>query len=474
MSVAVTFYDFAKKSNSTKAPGGGAVTAQCALKEPTDILNPVLILSNDPTGNAPQYINYNYCYIAAFSRYYFITSFSVLTGGRVSISCAVDALATYRDKILEQEFYIERCADAAYYNPLIEDYALSTATNITDSSQIKTALKGGYDPTTGFFILRTVCEISGINGIASYALTQSQLGTVLSFMFNEANFGDVISSEVVKSFFNPFQYIIDLKWIPYDYNTFISTLLNQQYVMFGWWQSSIQVPLIDTGHPGCFFYADSINLPSNSYTDWRGYSDKTSCYNLFLPGVGYVNISAQNTYEGLCCRYDLDLTTGEALVKLYTGTLSSGENPTGVLIATYSVNMARSIQIGQLNASLINGAMSVLNSTAVMAMTGGMFGGSGIVNAVQSQLSPQPSINGNAGERYILLRNPDIIASLDQLGTAEYPVTAAGRPCYKNLKLGDLLGFVKCSNASIGLYNHMTQTECNAINNYLNSGMYIE
>ena len=62
------------------------------IVEPCNVLAPSFILCYD--SNA---LNYNYC--SAFGRYYFITSFKVLTGGRCVISCAVDVLKTYAKQI---------------------------------------------------------------------------------------------------------------------------------------------------------------------------------------------------------------------------------------------------------------------------------------------------------------------------------------------------------------------------------------
>ena len=65
MSITVTLYTFSKRENSTAQPSTGT-DFYCVLKQPTSIINPTLEISaSDITG-------YNYAYIAAFGRYYFM------------------------------------------------------------------------------------------------------------------------------------------------------------------------------------------------------------------------------------------------------------------------------------------------------------------------------------------------------------------------------------------------------------------
>ena len=64
-----------------------------ALKDDTNIISPVLIISNvlDP--------DINYCYIAEFGRYYYITNITGDAGNRAFVHGHVDVLMTYKDEI---------------------------------------------------------------------------------------------------------------------------------------------------------------------------------------------------------------------------------------------------------------------------------------------------------------------------------------------------------------------------------------
>ncbi len=73
----------------------------CKLLETTNVINPSVIIGGftkmeDVSG-------YNYCYIAQFKRYYFISEIKNLTGGRVQIDMHVDVLKTYKASILDSQ-----------------------------------------------------------------------------------------------------------------------------------------------------------------------------------------------------------------------------------------------------------------------------------------------------------------------------------------------------------------------------------
>lgn len=463
----VNFYTLYKRVNSTKQPDGDGLIVNCELKQPCSVLNPVLIISGAYT-----IANYNYCYISAWKKYYFITDTTIMTGGRYECACTCDELASWKDSIGRYHCFVERAASS--YNTLIRDQLLSSTTDVVKNTIINSDLSSDYEPLGGFYVMRTVGggAQGSTTGITSYCLTVSQVRGVLAFMFNDGNFSDVLSDATVKSFFNPFQYIVDLKWVPLDYDAYSEGLLTSENVKFGWWESDVSAKIITSGFAGRYFYCDSITLPDNIYSDWRAHSDIFSQYTVYLPGVGTVSVSAQDAAEGLCCRYDMDITTGETQCALYTGHMTNGTNVTGSLIGTYTTTMGVPIQIGQLDSSLGQvagdfGSMiaSAFHGNILGAITGG-------ISAVQDGLSPSKSLNGTVGARYILLSNKQISVSLNNLGAAAYPTTVAGRPLCQNVQLSTLSGFIKCGEASIDIGGY--QQEKDTVNAYLNGGFYYE
>lgn len=64
--------------------------------KPMSVENPEIILASNHISTTGA----NYLYIDVFDRYYFITDYTVLSGGRISVSCFIDVLYTYRNQLL--------------------------------------------------------------------------------------------------------------------------------------------------------------------------------------------------------------------------------------------------------------------------------------------------------------------------------------------------------------------------------------
>ena len=87
----VNYYYNTKRLNSTALPPTVSFYGDCVLKNPTSIINPVLILnfSGKPAVN----------YFGFDNRYYWITDIIALNNDRWEIHGAIDVLATYKGHI---------------------------------------------------------------------------------------------------------------------------------------------------------------------------------------------------------------------------------------------------------------------------------------------------------------------------------------------------------------------------------------
>lgn len=89
-------------------------TYNCALKDDTSILNPVIILQT-----SDNIFTYNYIYISDFDRYYFITDIKSLNNNRWEITGKVDVLETYATEILSNNAVVKRQQNL--YNLYLDD-----------------------------------------------------------------------------------------------------------------------------------------------------------------------------------------------------------------------------------------------------------------------------------------------------------------------------------------------------------------
>ena len=89
-----------EKIGKTLSSGG---SYQCALKDNTSIIKPVIIIkTSDPV------YTYNYMYISDFDRYYFIDDIISLNNNMWEVHAHVDVLETYKTQILSNSAVIKR------------------------------------------------------------------------------------------------------------------------------------------------------------------------------------------------------------------------------------------------------------------------------------------------------------------------------------------------------------------------------
>ena len=113
MAISANFFKNNKRVNSTKLPAYGAGTfgTQIELKDYTNLFTPSLILSrdkfHDANNNPVNPMEWNYCYIPDFNRYYYVRSWSWVLG-RWECDLEVDVLASFKDEIGDTTTYVLR------------------------------------------------------------------------------------------------------------------------------------------------------------------------------------------------------------------------------------------------------------------------------------------------------------------------------------------------------------------------------
>lgn len=444
----IILFHFSKRKNSTKRPTGQGTTVPCLLKSNTTFQNPVfkLKLSLDSA------LQYNYLQWA--DHYYFISSTVSLNNDMVEISASEDMLATYRTEIGNYTCFIERSAkqttlaNDSMYIPTNEWVSQSTIVG-----QPINTFVNGYARN---YLLRTI----SVEGVSNYYVTGSQLDELMEFMYTYGSLPDVIDSAVTRLLFNPFQYIVDLKWLPFRLSTFLNIADD---IKFGYWSSNVTAALINDAT--CTFSYDlSLVNPLYADTDFRFYSPAFSKYNVKLPFVGVLPINPTKTNKGqLKATYNFDAVSGMADVWL-----TSGSNE----YAHFQCQLAVPVQIGyaatnigNLTTSLIDVGTSLASGNPIGAITN-------TLGAFQSVTSPEPSMFGGVGNIGSILNNMDAnsicyaCTSIDPDGSSEGYIDGTVR------NISSLSGFVKCRNASIQIAGFEGDQE--QVNSYLDNGFYFE
>lgn len=93
----VTFYNNLSNDNVVNKRLEEINTLSFTFKENSNIINPSLILKNYEGGN--------YCYIKELGRYYYVKDIDLLGNGLFKINCEIDVLMTYKEDIINSDFY---------------------------------------------------------------------------------------------------------------------------------------------------------------------------------------------------------------------------------------------------------------------------------------------------------------------------------------------------------------------------------
>lgn len=482
-----------KKANSTAVINFTGITPySCFLKTPSSVEHPIVILTN-------LLPNAKYAYIPDFGRYYFVEDIQVIHNERFSYTLSVDVLGSYSAAIKALSEY---CSRSSAGTDLIPDPMQSHTGKL---SAIRTS--GSWDanaPTidfsTGSFLLTTVA--GGASGAFGsnlvYHVDANTLDNLMDELFNanSAIYGNDITDDQVKTYFNPFQYIISCKWIPISGGGG-----GADPIQFGFWTSTYHGTKLTAGFG--FSKGFTINCPAAyGADDFKSYSGDWVNHDLYVPGFGWLPVSAEFSGSTLNGGIAVDYATGEAYLEVssqYSGELIAKHvlSASGQLAVPVGLSQL-SVDVSNVGTTIVANAEKALNAGGV-SMIKDFAGEGGKVDSwsartlgILGSLANHVPIIGNlvGGGREVM--NPTL-ASCGQNGnrmslslfsgprlTTRYFTdvnktsvqTAFNKADNEVRTLSTLSGFCKCNLSKVP--NIGTATEAAAIMSFLNGGVYLE
>lgn len=485
----VTFGTVSKKPNSTAQPAVTGRTLDVQIKDSSSILSPSIIVGVndfDPS--------YNYAIIPKWNRRYFVSDSEVETGGRVTMTLTEDVLGTWKSQTLASTQYVIR--SASQFDPMISDGEFVNTYNITQHTK---NLEISYPYLKeGSYILRCINDVTtpATTSITSYILTAQQMRDACRELTRVAKNA---KDDNLKAMFKPFNYITSLMWLPIAPEALITTqgaggdpTATKYSVEVGYFEvnnadgTRMYAPVINKD-TGATIYIRNMEMPTNAYSDWRKYSDDYSAYNMYIPGVGTVNISASDTRNPLSLAGVVDGITGYVTWRLFSD---------GGTIATYNGSLGVNIQLGEFPpsqqsylssqhyvadnlkgygaftplAALINlwSAVGQAGTFAIRNFNNQMGTGSSGVKALGTA-----SVLGTSGNMATAKAFNNVVITVKNFGTAEIPNSTAGRVLYSYRRLNTLSGFTVCSHSALSL-SGAYDSETDAVKQSLDSGFYIE
>lgn len=475
MAFEIRLFSFSKRENSTKRPSDDGTSYNCNIKSQSSILNPTIELDIG-LSNAPN--EYNYAYIPAYQRYYYINEW-VNNQPLWIAHLSVDALATWKSNIGSTSLYVLRSSASSDGN--IIDTMYPTKANTTRSKTDIVKLHNSIPGQTGSIVCGIVSKSDGIaslfqaqyGGVKYLAFSHSGLNTISDALLDadslQAIAGleeDDATIELQKSLIDPMQYIKSAVWIPVSIGTSSKSLdIN------GW-----TVPNVDYGYVSLIPYhseSKTIDIPKHPAAATRGNYLNTAPYTrLWLDVQPYGTVELDTTItaniDSLTLEETVDLITGQGFLTIKTSD--------GVILNRLSSQLGVEIQLSQVTRGKMG---SVLSGVAGwLGNIGSMFGNESpsefksarINNATDAWIGKQTSgvggTGGFAGVSFQWSMNAEFFTPVNEDNVHN------GRPLCQMATPSSLGGYMLIQDGDVSIPG--TKNEMDAIKTSLESGFYYE
>ena len=469
MGFTVRLFTLSKRDNSTKRPTGNGTEYSCIIKSGSGILHPTISLDlgkvNDPS-------QYNYAYIPAFGRYYFIEEW-YFENALWTASMKVDVLATYKTEIGNSTLYVMRCASE--HNGDIIDTLYPAKSGCTFASDTKT--NPWWDDLT--FIVGVVSRAGNMGSLAYYGMDATSIHTMcrnlLDNTVTETNgFSTADASLALQlSLVDPMQYIKSCMALPVSMTELANIgTLNEVYA-FNWDTQVTGYKILLAPYINKSFTFNILKHPDTASRGNYVNSDPFTKITLTLPPWGTIDIDTSVTCNAstLTAQIRIDPITGKAILTISCNgiVLNRVESQLGVPISLSSVTRD---YVGTASSLLgsIGGVIGSFASPNKLGKIGGAIGSlSGIGDAVKSAM-PRASTIGTTG------------GFASAMGTFRLdhqfyrPIaddnTHNGRPLCAMRTLNTLSGYMIIQDGDVPING--TSSEDAQVRQYLEGGFYYE
>ena len=471
-----------KRHNSTYVPTTELSTdLSVVLKDGCSETAPVFVISADS-------FSYNYCQWGSW--YYYITDVEYTRNNLYTVTCRLDALATFKSYVQATTAFVAYDTTA---NTEISDRRLSTKTTAVRTESVST---DNYEIITHTAAdMTVVLNVVGDDACATYITTPNNAKNLLSDVGSWVDdlfdpLGPFTSLEEVgdalAAFFKKMlssgtaaDCIRSAYMLPVKYSLISgSSTDTTDGIVLGEYPTGMQGKVVTQRwlHDGI-----GVTIPWPT-ADWRRNSPYTEIY-LYIPFVGVLNYPASTLMGAASIYVDfaIDITNGDSLVTV------SLDSVGGQVIGQYNVNLAMNYAIGASNVTPVQQITSLataIGGAAAMMATGGVAAaaiGTGAIVGEFNGMTPVPSSVGGPGGAAVLgLRGGASDGFALRCMTVFHDTTVApdsvsaaiGTPTNAVKSLSGLTGYVETRNAWVAA--PAEYAICEELSAALNNGIYIE
>lgn len=482
------FGSFAKKVNSTKAPlvTDATRTLTGYLIEPCSIMNPTFKIERFASDASPQ--SYTYAYISEFARFYFVEDWS-WADGLWLCKLKEDVLASFKTQIANRTEYVLRTDSTTNFNGEITDTTYPATTDI----ELSTLLGSNpFTPATlsaGVFIVGIISgdDSNAVGAISYFIMTSTQFGRLKKILFSNENLQTMgiidssgqqlvqdLSQEVLKTLYNPYQYIASCMWFPIDIDDIVNKT-QVSVIKIGWW--SYNIVCYSLTYPMMNLQESAITIPSHPQASTRGsYLNHAPYTKLTIRGrYGSIPLDTAwfTTGDSVYVHYNIDLITGQCRALIERNRPNFGVT----VLLERNFEVGTPIQIAQIGIDYIGTATTAISAGATAAQqavtlnVGGAIAtvANGIYNTLQTSM-PQLETGGSNGS--FLSSNIQTVLQAMFYKIVDEDIEHRGRPLCELRQLSTLSGFVLCAEGELDL--NCFDNERKEILHYLTTGFFME
>ena len=475
MSFKVNLYTFAKRDNSTKQPTGSGDEFTCVLKSGSGIMHPVLSFDLGIAGDPSQY---NYAYIPAFERYYFIEEW-YFNRALWTATLKVDVLATYKTAIGSSSLYILRAAGAKNGDIIDTLYPAKTGCSFASDT------KSNPWNTTGIFVVGIVNKEAAFGSLNYYVLDSAGLASLCEKLtdpddiITEAMGFNLteISPALQLSLVDPIQYIKTCVMLPVSAADITNLGTAAEFPVYNWEPHVNGRKVYSTSR---IYKSYSFTISKHPDTTARGNYVNSAPFTkitLTIPPYGCIDIDTSVTANASTLSVDVEIDPlngkGILVIKCNNIVLNRLEAQIGVPISLSQVVRnyvgAATSAIGGF-AGAISGAVAGA-AAGPLGIAGGAIagGGAAIGNAVEA-MQPRAQTIGSTGS--FVANRGEFRLDHQFFRPIDDDNTHNGRPLCDVRQINSLSGYMLIQDGDVTITG--TSAEDSLIRSYLETGFYYE
>lgn len=463
----VSFYNFAKKENSTAVPSGTGTVIACVMKTPASLQAPVLELSSasPPT--------YNYAYIQDLGRYYFITGVTY-NRGLWEVAMRVDVLASFKSDIGGTSMYFER-SSAQKNGDLIDNFYPITDAYSISRSQIAAGSSGMW--TTGSFVV-TVLDGLSSTGNTCYDFSPSEFGKFIQSLMatgtdSADSVWDSINQMIKVTNFEPLKYIGACFWFPSPgFNPgpvmTVTSIQLGNFIASGFLAYPLEGSATNT-------MSYTVSLPAHPQASSRGGFCNLEPFSEYSVNLGpFGNIKLDSTAiakaTSITINIKIDPFTGKARAVIKTNLGAVVANVATQWGVPILISSGSNINLGGVGQTLTGAAMTIAGAASGNLLAAG----GGIMNYVKGIADIAKGTVSTVGSNGAMVDHQFDMEFIARFFTiADDDNANNGRPYCAVSTPATLTGYMIAEKGLVAS-SAATRPELDAINNYMEGGFYYE